>query len=71
MLLASSSCVTSRLCARTALQIFNIHTGAQPDIFQGRGAFVDFGHFDKNFAKNARKKGPAGKNVRDFSPIYF
>ena len=55
MLLASSSCVTSRLC----------------EIFQGRGAFVELGHFDKNFTKNARKKGPSGKNVRDFSPIYF
>ena len=36
-------------------------SGAQPDIFQGRGGFVKLGHFDKHFVKNSRKKGPAGK----------
>ena len=35
--------------------------GAQPEIFQGRGGFVDLGCFDKLFVKNTRKKGPAGK----------
>ena len=36
-------------------------TGAQPEIFQGRGGFVELGRFDKLFVKNTRKKGPAGK----------
>ena len=36
-------------------------TGAQPAIFQGRESFEELGHFDKNFVKNARKKGTAGK----------
>ena len=36
-------------------------TGAQPEIFQGRGGLVKLGHFDKHFVKNSRKKGPAGK----------
>ena len=36
-------------------------TGAQPEIFQGRGGFVKLGHFDKHFVKNSRKKDPAGK----------
>ena len=36
-------------------------TGAQPEIFQGRGRFVKLGHSDKHFVKNSRKKGPAVK----------
>ena len=39
----------------------NERTGAQPDIFQGRGGFVKLGHFDTHFIKNSIKKGPAGK----------
>ena len=35
-------------------------TGAQPEIFQDRGGFVELGYFDKLFVKNTRKKGPAG-----------
>ena len=45
--------------------------GAQPEIFQGRGDFVELGQFDKYFVKNTRKKGLAGKNFRVFSPRYF
>ena len=37
-------------------------TGAQPEIFQGKGGFVDLEHFDKHFVKNT-KKDSAGKNV--------
>ena len=49
----------------------NIHTSeVQLEIFQGRGGFVKLGHFDKHFVKNSRKKGPAGKNFRVFSPRY-
>ena len=33
-------------------------TGAQPNIFQGRAAFVELGHFDKHFIKKSRKKAP-------------
>ena len=36
-------------------------TGAQPEMFQGRGGFVKLGHFDKHFVKNLIKKGPTGK----------
>ena len=35
-------------------------SGKQPDIFKGRGGFVEFGHFDKHFLKNTRKIGPQG-----------
>ena len=34
-------------------------SGAQPEIFQGRGGFV--GHFNKHFIKKSRKKAPQGK----------
>ena len=33
-----------------------------PEIFQGRGGFVELGHFDVS--------GPTGKHFLDFSPIY-
>ena len=36
-------------------------SGAQPEIFQGRGGFVKLRHFDKHFVKNSSKEGPAGK----------
>ena len=31
-------------------------SGAQPEIFQGRGGFVELGHFDKLFVKNTKRK---------------
>ena len=34
----------------------SILTGAQPEIFQGRGVFAKLGHFDKQFVINSRKK---------------
>ena len=40
-------------------------TGAQPEIFQGRGGFVKLGHFDKLFVKN-QKKAPQGKILELF-----
>ena len=46
------------------------HEDAQPEIFQGRGSFVELGHFDKHFVKNTRKKGSAGKSFGLFSPRY-
>ena len=45
-------------------------SGAQPETFQGRGGFVELGHFEKLFVKNTRKKDPAGKNVGAFSRRY-
>ena len=44
------------------------HAGAQLEIFQGRGGFVELWHFDKHFVKNTQKKDPAGKNFGVFSP---
>ena len=35
-----------------------LHAGAQPEIFQGRGGFVELGHLDKYFVKNTGKKDP-------------
>ena len=46
------------------------HASAQPEIFQGRGGFVELGHFDKDFVKNTRNKGPTGKNFEVFSTRY-
>ena len=53
---------------------FNIRTfrnvrfcpGAQQEIFQGRGDFMQFGHFNKHFVINKRKEGPAGKKFGIF-----
>ena len=45
-------------------EIFNEvkhNSGAQPEIFQGRGGFVELGHFNKHFLKNTRKKVLPGK----------
>ena len=36
-------------------------TGAQTEIFQGRGGLVGLGHFYKHFVKNTRQKAPHGK----------
>ena len=36
------------------------NSGAQPEIFQGRGSFMELGHFNKHFVKNTRKKVPPG-----------
>ena len=47
-----------------------LQTGTQPEFFQGNGGFLESGHFDKNFAKNTRKKDPAGQNLGIFSPRY-
>ena len=39
--------------------------GAQPEIFQRRGSFVELGQFDKFFVKHTKKR--AGKNFEGFS----
>ena len=49
-------------------QIICLTTGAQPEIFQGRGGFVKLGHFDKHFIKKSRKTAPQGK-ILEFSHL--
>ena len=46
------------------------HVGAEPEIFQSRGDFVELGDYDEHFVKNTRNKGPSGKNLGVFSPKY-
>ena len=43
-----------------------LREGTQPELFQGRGGFMELGHFDKHLIKKTRKKGPAGKDFRLF-----
>ena len=38
-------------------QLFHL-AGAQPEIFQDRGGFVELGYFDKLFVKKKKKKAP-------------
>ena len=46
-----------------------LNAGAQPGIFQGKGErFVELGHLDKDFIRNTRKRGSAGKYLGVFSP---
>ena len=40
--------------------------GAQPEIFQSRGCFVELGHFDKLFVKTQEKRALQGK-ILEFS----
>ena len=47
-----------------------LHAGARPEIFQGRGGFVELGHLDKHFVRNTRKKGPARENLWNFFSYY-
>ena len=48
------------------LHITYTYTGAQPEMFQGRGDFVKLGDSDKRVVKNSRKNGTAGKNFEVF-----
>ena len=41
-------------------------TGAQPEIFQDKGGFVELGYFDKLFVKTQGKKAPHGKILELF-----
>ena len=43
---------------------------AQTEIFKGRKYFAELGHFDEHFAKNKRKRVPAGKYFGAFCPRY-
>ena len=41
-------------------------SGAQPEIFQGRGGIVKLGHFNKHFIKKSRKNTQPGKILKFF-----
>ena len=41
---------------------FLVWSGAQPEIFQGMGGFVETGYFNKHFVENTGKKYPR-KNI--------
>ena len=49
----------------------SVISDTQPEVFQGRGGFVELGHFDKHFVKNKTKKCLAGKKFVVFLPKYF
>ena len=55
--------------AYSHIKILILKTGALSEIFQSRGGFIKLGHFDKYFVRN-KEKGPVGKNVGVFFPIY-
>ena len=42
------------------------NTGAQPEILQGRGGFIELDHFDKHFVKNKRKKRPRREKTLEY-----
>ena len=48
------------------MQTIQLHSGAQPEIFQGRGGFVELEHLDENFIKDTRKKSPPGNILELF-----
>ena len=58
----SQKCLTMTSCR----QIVTSLSGAQPEIFQGRGGFVELEHFDQCFVKNTRKKAAQEKNLELF-----
>ena len=39
---------------------------ALPGIFQGRGVFLELGHFDKHSPTTQERKFPRGKNLSKF-----
>ena len=41
--------------------IIDAGLGAQPELFQSSGGFLELVHLDKHFVKNTRKKISAGK----------
>ena len=49
------------------MQITFIYPGAQPEIFQGRGGFMELGHFKNILSKTKeKKKNPLGKILEIF-----
>ena len=64
------SILSEQLRLEQFLVVCYYQTGAQPEIFQGRGGLVEFGHFNKYFVKNARKKKSRKERFLVFSPRY-
>ena len=62
------SVLSEQLRLEQFLVVCYYQTGAQPEIFQGRGGLVEFGHFNKYFVKNTRKKSLARKDFCFFLP---
>ena len=50
--------------------VLSLHAGMQPEIFQGRGDFVELGHLDKYFVNSTRKKDPAWEIFWNFFSYY-
>ena len=56
------SIITNEIFSHVAILVkWGLSTGAQSEIYKGRGGFVELGHFDKPFVKRARKKTSQGK----------
>ena len=59
-----SQCPCQKIMARSCLgvgQVPKTNTGTEQEFFQGRGGFMEFGHFNKHFVKNTRKEDLTGK----------
>ena len=41
-------------------------SSAQPEIFQGKGGFLEYGHFDKHFMYGIQKNCPTEENFSVF-----
>ena len=66
MLSGIPTIISTKLKSKFYLIIHNIRTGAQSEIFKGKGGFVELEHFDNHFVKNITKKGPAEKQMEFF-----
>ena len=51
---------------RVRFLISSSFSGAQAEVFQRRGGFVELEHFHKLFVKNTRRKGSTGNNFGAF-----
>ena len=47
-------------------QISQFDSGAQPEIFQGKGGLVGLGHFYKHFVKKHKEKRPRSDKLGSF-----
>ena len=54
---------------RVLLKEYCLCAGVQPEMFLARGGFVELGHFDKHFLKNASQRHCV-ENFGVFSPRY-
>ena len=54
------------LLFETWILILLPHAGTQTENFQGRGGFMELGHFDKHFLRKNTKKAPQGNILELF-----